>query len=206
MTKAILAEEALAVAAFVGGLVWMRRWERSRRREVIAAGFLVVMGLLLLPTLSRLARETVAFAGNGQDELGAAGRPGENDDFDRRLRALQAPGENIEDFIRAARARLPVRDTWALVGERGRRCAQSELYQWLAFRLFPRRPDCSALFTVRDKGGRPVAGATFPSVLLFWHSDPTQGGRPGFTLVHGAAYAHYTIEVRGPRFALARRG
>jgi hypothetical protein len=58
--------------------------------------------------------------------------------------AQRATAPLPEAAVATARARLRPGDTWALTTPDGRCEADSWRYLWLAFRLYPNRPDCRA--------------------------------------------------------------
>jgi hypothetical protein len=73
-----------------------------------------------------------------------------------------------EPAVAAARARLRPGDTWALTTPDGRCEADSWRYLWLAFRLYPNRPDCRAPQLEVSYGVATPVGAEVLSAGADW--------------------------------------
>jgi hypothetical protein len=73
-----------------------------------------------------------------------------------------------EATVAAARARLRPGETWALTTPDGRCAEDSYRYLWLAFRLFPNPPDCTAPRVEVLVGVTPPAGATVVAAGAGW--------------------------------------
>jgi hypothetical protein len=73
-----------------------------------------------------------------------------------------------EATVAAARARLRPGETWALITPDGRCVEDSYRYLWLAFRLFPNPPGCTAPQVEVLVGVTPPAGATIMAAGAGW--------------------------------------
>jgi hypothetical protein len=73
-----------------------------------------------------------------------------------------------EATVAAARARLRPGETWALTTPDGRCAEDSYRYLWLAFRLYPNPPDCTAPQLEVLVGVAPPAGATIVATGPGW--------------------------------------
>jgi len=82
--------------------------------------------------------------------------------------AQRATAPMPEAAVAAARARLRPGDTWALTTPDGRCEADSWRYLWLAFRLYPNRPDCRAPQLEVAYGVAPPVDAEVLSAGASW--------------------------------------
>jgi hypothetical protein len=73
-----------------------------------------------------------------------------------------------EAAVTAARARLRPGDTWALTTPDGRCSQDSYRYLWLAFRLYPNKPDCRAPRVEVMVGVAPPGDANVVSAGAGW--------------------------------------
>jgi hypothetical protein len=82
--------------------------------------------------------------------------------------AQQTRAPMPEAAVAAARERLRPGDSWALTTPEGRCEADSYRYIWLAFRLYPNRPDCRAPQVELAYGVTPPVGAKVLSAGAGW--------------------------------------
>ncbi len=138
---------AYAVAAGVGtGVGWivLRSLLRPTRRALIPVLIAVVASFVLTCVmLVSLAYQTLFFQRQHLHEVGTAQR-----------RVAPMP----DAAVRAIRKSLRRGDTWALTTSDGRCLQDSYRYIWLAFRLYPNRPDCHTPNVELLLGVKPASG------------------------------------------------
>jgi hypothetical protein len=146
------------VAAVVGAgaAVAVLRSTRTGLARVTLAPALVPAGMsivLACVMVVSLGYQTRFFDQQGMHEVGTGQR-----------RTAPMP----EATVAAVRARLRPGETWALTTPDGRCAADSYRYFWLAFRLYPNPPDCTAPQVEVLVGVTPPAGATIVAAGAGW--------------------------------------
>lgn len=117
---------------------------------LISAGVSVVLACVILVSLGY---QTRFFQQRDLHEVGTGQR-----------RTAPMP----EATVAAARARLRPGETWALTTPDGRCAEDSYRYFWLAFRLYPNQPDCTAPQVEVLVGVTPPADAGIVSAGAGW--------------------------------------